>query len=185
MQNKPSLCPLLGSALAISRSVAIEEHLRVGAAGTDGIRARAEALVHGEGMPDVGLGVFPATEAGSEEAGRVPVLAMADEDTDAHIDLLGYGCDAGVEDGGGLTVVEIPAAHQRGIFLELDQCQRPCCCRWQATADKPLRRADPVAVRHLLDSTQRLGACALVANRFVSRLSRQQAREPSAVLATA
>jgi hypothetical protein len=95
MQNKPSLCPLLGSALAISRSVAIEEHLRVGAAGTDGIRARAEALVHGEGMPDVGLGVFPATEAGSEEAGRVPVLAMADEDTDAHIDLLGYGCDAG------------------------------------------------------------------------------------------
>jgi hypothetical protein len=89
------------------------------------------------------------------------------------------------EGGGGLTVVEIPAAHQRGIFLELDQCQRPCCCRWQTTADKPLRRADPVAVRDLLDSTQRLGACALVANRFVSRLSRQQAREPSAVLATA
>ena len=52
-------------------------------------------------------------------------------------------------------------------ILGIGSMPASCCCRWQATADKPLRRAAPVAVRDLLDSTQGRRACALVANGFV------------------
>ena len=58
---------------ASPRGVAVEEHRRPGAAGADDVGARAEALVHREGVGEVALGVVPAMEAGGEHAGIQPV----------------------------------------------------------------------------------------------------------------